>query len=199
MTKALAVTVLLSVVFGVPAALAGEQAEVTQSGVTTLGEDQLPPPLVLGDWVIFVGSILEQEGAGAAQYLREYGIDPSVEVQDRFRALFRRFSGRFPPSELAKRYRESSQPEEVVQRQWRSERARFLGREIGALLRFLEDGGAPIDLIVTRVLDSRTFSTSRTFIDEVPDPELLREEAADLRSALFEALGRDVRAMEKAR
>lgn len=186
---------VLAVAFPVPSF--GQPSNPAQPRVQTLTEDQLPAPLILGEWILSVGAMIESDNPALDHYLRKYGLEPTPGTIEKITDLHRRYATRFRPANLAARYREAQEPESVVGRKWVLERARFLGRELGSLLRYLESQGAPIDLVVARVLDSPTSSTSRTYIDEEPDREFLRLEGKTMRDALFTALGRGVEGVEE--
>lgn len=186
---------VLAVAFTVP--FVGQSSNPAQPRVQTLTEDQLPAPVILGEWILSVGALIDSDNPAVDQYLRQYGLDPTPETIEKIRDFHRRYSSRFRPANLAARYRQAEKPESAVGRTWVLDRARFLGRELGSLLRFWESEGVPIDVLVSRVVDSPTSSTSRTYIDEEPDPDLLRLEGKTMRNALFTALGRGIEGVEE--
>lgn len=159
----------------------------------TLSKEELPGTTVVGAWALFIGGFQASgdQDAAIGRILGRLGLDPTSETVLQLADLHNRYWKEFKPANLAEQYRSSPLAAEKVQRNWGLRRSRWLGREVGKWFRELEREGVDTGLLVERILESPTFSMTRTvYNEEEIDTEALELQTREFNQAFEKQLGR---------
>lgn len=143
---------------------AGQEAAPSNERIK-IDKSQLPVAQLVPKWALVVARIVierERIGEDASPLLGQYGLEPESPAVRMLLDIHDRYWERFPASELARRYEESTAPEEVVMRRWNMEKARFQGREMGAWFAALESEGVDTAALVRTIRTTPYYSGGRT-------------------------------------
>ena len=144
-----------------------------------IDKSQLPVAKILPRWALAIGGTWidhERSGEDVSPLLAQYDLDPESPAVRMLLDIHDRYWERFPASELA----ESNAPDEVVMRQWAMEKARFLGREMGAWFAALEAEDVDTAALVQTIRTTPYYAAGSTL-----DPEKLRLQKMEREAVAF--------------